>query len=165
MTRPISGVDVAYYFVCKRKLWLFSHGIAMEHESDAVKIGKLIDDSTFERERKNQMIDGIINIDFLHGDRVIHEIKTSDSLAEAHQWQVKYYLYYLKQKGTPLKKGVIHYPKTRRTEDVTLSAADEVRFKNIILPEIRTIMELKNPVKLEKLPYCKKCSYFGFCYV
>lgn len=33
-----TGVQVNYYFVCKRKLWLFSHNIGMEKESEAVKI-------------------------------------------------------------------------------------------------------------------------------
>ncbi|MCM8807893.1 MAG: CRISPR-associated protein Cas4, partial [Candidatus Omnitrophica bacterium] len=38
----ITGTQVAYYIVCKRKLWLFSHQIEMEEFSDYVLIGKII---------------------------------------------------------------------------------------------------------------------------
>ncbi|MCL6617940.1 MAG: CRISPR-associated protein Cas4, partial [Anoxybacillus ayderensis] len=30
----VSGVQMQYYKVCKRKLWLFSKGIAMENEHE-----------------------------------------------------------------------------------------------------------------------------------
>ncbi len=163
-TVRITGVHVTYYFVCKRKLWLYSHGITMEHESQAVKLGKLLDESTFERDRKNVMIDGIINIDFLRGDSMIHEIKSSDALSEAHEWQVKYYLYYLGNKGSQVTKGVIHYPKSRQTEEIVLTPNDRHRLEHEILPAIQAILGQSTPVAIERLPFCPKCSYFGFCF-
>jgi CRISPR/Cas system-associated exonuclease Cas4 (RecB family) len=39
-TDRITGTKIAYYFLCKRKLWLFSHNITFEQESEDVKIGK-----------------------------------------------------------------------------------------------------------------------------
>jgi CRISPR-associated exonuclease Cas4 len=38
----IKGIEVSYYIVCKRNLWLFSHGIDFERFSDDVEIGKII---------------------------------------------------------------------------------------------------------------------------
>ena len=38
----IKGIEVSYYIVCIRKLWLFSHGIDFERFSDDVEIGKII---------------------------------------------------------------------------------------------------------------------------
>jgi CRISPR-associated exonuclease Cas4 len=38
--RSITGTHIAYAFICKRKLWLFAHGIQAEHESDAVRMGR-----------------------------------------------------------------------------------------------------------------------------
>ncbi len=36
-TSPIFiGTQINYYFVCQRKLWLFSHNLTMEHTSDTV---------------------------------------------------------------------------------------------------------------------------------
>lgn len=44
MNANVTGTEFNYYHICRRKLWLFSHGIQMEHTSDNVLIGKLIDD-------------------------------------------------------------------------------------------------------------------------
>ena len=34
-----TGTQLNYYFVCKRKLWLFSHNLEMEQSYDAVLLG------------------------------------------------------------------------------------------------------------------------------
>lgn len=45
MMQPlVTGTEFNYYNICRRKLWLFSHGIQMEHTSDNVLLGKMIDD-------------------------------------------------------------------------------------------------------------------------
>jgi len=164
MTLP-SGTHIAYFFICKRKLWLFRHHISMEHESEAVKVGKLIDDTTFNRERKSRMVDGVVNMDFIRGNKIVHEIKKSDAQEDAHMWQVRYYLYILKKKGLGVEKGVIHYPKQKKTLEVVLSLEDEVQIETQILPQIQEILSLKTvPEKINK-PVCKKCSYYSFCYV
>ena len=36
------GVKINYYYICKRKLWLFSKGISMEDTSDRAMSGKII---------------------------------------------------------------------------------------------------------------------------
>ena len=38
----IQGIKINYYFICKRKLWLFSKGITMEQENDRVMSGKIV---------------------------------------------------------------------------------------------------------------------------
>ncbi|HLG30213.1 MAG TPA: Dna2/Cas4 domain-containing protein [Candidatus Brocadiales bacterium] len=38
-----TGTQINYFFVCKRKLWLFSRRIEMERESDAVMVNDLDD--------------------------------------------------------------------------------------------------------------------------
>lgn len=42
----IIGAHIAYLHTCHRKLWLFAHGIQMEHASDIVAEGKLISKTT-----------------------------------------------------------------------------------------------------------------------
>jgi CRISPR/Cas system-associated exonuclease Cas4 (RecB family) len=37
-----TGTQVNYYFVCRRKLWLFSRNFEMEQSSDLVLLGKLL---------------------------------------------------------------------------------------------------------------------------
>lgn len=100
-----TGTQVNYYFVCHRKLWLYSHGLDMEHTSDVVYMGKLISEESYQREKKELLIDGAIKIDFLGRDGVIHEVKKSDKVEQAHEFQLLYYLYYLKQKGISNVRG------------------------------------------------------------
>ena len=104
----VTGTQINYYFICHRKLWLFVHGINMEHTSDTVLQGILIDESSYQRKDKGIDIDGNIVIDWIdHLTGVVHEVKKSDSMEDAHRWQLLYYLWYLKQKGVGDLKGEI----------------------------------------------------------
>ena len=47
-TQNVTGTQINYYFICKTKLWLFSHHIQMEHENEDVQIGKLIHDTRYQ---------------------------------------------------------------------------------------------------------------------
>ena len=98
----LTGTHLNYYQVCKRKLWLFANGINMEHTSDLVFEGKLIhEDSYPQRSGKYEEIelDGI-KVDFYDSKRkVIHEIKKSNKVEAAHEWQLKYYIYVFERNG------------------------------------------------------------------
>jgi len=59
----LTGTQVNYYLICQRKLWLFSHNINMEHTSEAVEIGSLVHEHSYERKNKELVFDGI-KIDF-----------------------------------------------------------------------------------------------------
>ena len=108
--KKVTGVMVYYYFVCKRKLWYFSNNLNMESTSELVGIGKLVDETSYSRERKNILIDEVINIDFLKNWKVVHEVKKSKKIDEASKWQLKYYMWVLKNKGVQIEKGILDYP-------------------------------------------------------
>lgn len=79
MDSEITGIMVYYYFVCKRKLWYFCHGIQMEAENENVQLGKLLDDSSYSRDSKHVLIDNMINslISFVNSlvyTRILSEI-------------------------------------------------------------------------------------------
>lgn len=61
----ITGVIIYYYFICHRKLWYFCNEINMEQNSELVSIGKILDETTYNRENKSILIDDTINIDFI----------------------------------------------------------------------------------------------------
>lgn len=164
MQREISGTMFYYYFVCKRKLWFFANEIQLESENEDVIIGKLIDENSYSRELKHILIDNTVNIDFIKEWKILHEVKKQKSVEEAGIWQLKYYIYFLRQRGIKIEKGVLDYPKLKKREEIFLSKEDEERIKNILL-EIREIINLKQPPKLEKLKICKKCAYFEYCYI
>ena len=93
-----TGTHFNYYLICQRKLWLFANGIQMETTSDLVYEGKLLHETSYPRRAEKYQeieLDGV-KIDYYDPrNKVIHEIKKSDKHEEAHEWQVKYYLYVL----------------------------------------------------------------------
>jgi CRISPR-associated exonuclease Cas4 len=162
----ITATHINYLHVCHRKLWLFSHALQMEHTSDAVTEGKLIGESTYpQRAEKYTEVefDGV-KIDFYDAkNRVVHEIKKSAKIEEAHRAQVKYYLYVLAKNGIADVRGILEYPKQRHTEGVELEADDWDKITGW-LAEIDRIVNLEDCPKVLDKPVCKNCSYFDFCY-
>ena len=162
----MTGTQFNYYQICHRKLWLFSNGINMEHTSDLVYEGKLIHESSYPQrsERYEELeIEGI-KIDFYDTrNKVIHEIKKSDKIEVAHEWQLKYYIYVLERQGIEGVTGLLEYPTMRHTAKVELTEAD----KQYI---IRIEKEIEALVKADDCPpainskICKNCSYYEFCY-
>lgn len=157
------GTQVAYAIICERKLWLFSKDIGLEHTSEQVNLGKVLDENTFREEE--HLIDDYTSLDFVKvNDKVVvHEVKLSSSLEEAHKWQIKYYMYYLKSKGIEIDHGVLHYPKAKQTEKVFLSDKD-IEMLDEVFKKIDILLSLPQPPKVINKPYCRKCAYFEFCY-
>lgn len=61
----VTGMQIYYYYVCKRKLWYFSNELTMESENENVKIGKIIDETTYKNKKKHILINNTINIDYI----------------------------------------------------------------------------------------------------
>jgi len=160
----ITGCMINYYFICQRKLWYFCHQIQMEYNSELVQIGKVIDQTSYGREKKSIMIDNTICIDFIDGKGVINEVKKSDSMEYAHIWQLKYYLYYLKLKGIEDLAGSLDYPKLKKKIRLELGD-DDILFIEKMLIEIQTIKNLELPPAVINSPICQKCSYYELCYI
>ena len=164
---PLTPTHINYYHVCHRKLWLFHHGIRMEHNSDTVTEGKLIHETSYPQRAAKYTELELPNakIDFYDAKtQTVHEIKKSDKVESAHIAQVKYYLYLLEAAGVENPKGLIEYPKLRQTETVALTEED----KNIIpqwLDDIARIVALPTAPPLLHSKICKQCSYYDFCYI
>jgi CRISPR-associated exonuclease Cas4 len=162
----VTGTIFNYFMVCRRKLWLFAHGITMEQESELVYEGKLIHENSYPERNPNYEeieLDGI-KVDFYDArHHVIHEIKKSDKLEAAGRWQLKYYLYVFEMHGVKDIKGVLEFPKQRKTENVTLTDEDRQKIKDM-LADIEKACEEKACPPLLKKERCKQCSYYEFCY-
>jgi len=169
----ITGVQIEYYFHCKRQLWLFAHNIQMERENENVSIGKVISENTYKREKHEvEITDEIekigVKIDFIDTrNKVVHEIKKTDSFEEAHKWQLLYYMYVLRQRGVEVCKGIIDYPKQRKITEVTLNDDTEKNLMDII-KSVNDVCGSDEPLKVEetgvKKNVCRKCSYYELCY-
>ena len=164
MDREITGVMVYYYKVCQRKLWYFYHEIQMEQDNENVKIGKAIDENTYKRDEKHINIENIINIDFIKSTGVLHEIKKSKKIEEASLFQVKYYLYFLEQKGVEDIHAKIDYPILKKTLDINLTKEDIIEIEEG-LNEIKRIVQLQYPPALHKKSICKSCAYCDLCFI
>jgi CRISPR-associated exonuclease Cas4 len=162
----LTGTHIAYLHTCHRKLWLFANGIQMEHTSDIVAEGKLIGETSYlDRSVKytELEIDGI-KIDFFDAkNKVIHEVKKSDKVEEAHHAQVKYYLYIMEKNGISGCTAIIEYPKLRQREVVEWEEDDQERILEWIAKANQLIHQADCPDQIRK-PICKKCSYYDFCY-
>ncbi len=158
----VTGTEFNYYLLCHRKLWLFSHDIHMEHTSDSVFMGKLIDEHSYPRAKKEIMIDGVVKIDFMD-EGVVHEVKKSNNMEEAHIGQILYYIYCLRQKGVDIRKGVINYPKQKRLTEVELTPEKEGEIKETI-QKICEVEALAAAPDVLNAKICKKCGYEDFCY-
>lgn len=159
----INGIMIYYYFVCRRKLYYYLNEIRLEAENQDVQLGKLIDENSYSREKKQIMINETISVDFIGKYNVLHEVKKSKSIEEAGEWQLKYYMYYLKQQGVLIEKGIIDYPKIRERQEVSYTKEDEAKIERI-LSEIDTLKTGKVPEKINS-KICKKCAYYEFCYI
>lgn len=161
-----TGTHFNYYLICHRKLWLFANGINMENNSDLVYEGKLIHENSYERrsEKFEEVEVGGIKIDYFdRKNNVVHEIKKSDKKEQAHEWQVKYYLYVLEKHGVMGTTGLLEYPRLHKTHTVELTDAD----RNDIA---RMETEIEQLISAEGCPpaltrsKCSSCSYFDFCW-
>lgn len=170
----LTATHINYLEVCKRKLWLFANGINMEHTSDTVYDGKLLHESSYPQraERYEEMLISaeyeditlIGQIDYFDArNKVIHEIKRSDKVEEAHVRQVKFYLWLLELNGVDGATGILEYPKLRKTDEVLFSDEDRQGLQKSV-SEIQSLIENESCPPTINAKICRNCSYFDFCY-
>lgn len=155
---------IYYYFICERKLWYFINEISMEQNNELVSIGKILDETTYIREKKNIMIDNTINVDFIKNGAILHEVKKTKSIEEAGIWQVKYYMYYLENRGVKNVQAKIDFPLLRETKEITLEPNDRKVLENVI-KNIEELARKEGPPQRIESKICKKCAYYDLCYV
>lgn len=172
----ITATHINYYHICHRKLWLFSNGINMEHTSDIVADGKLLHETSYQQRAEkyreidlsftlNNEIELFGKIDFYDAKaKIIHEIKRSDKIEEAHEWQVKFYIWLLEQNGIHGVHAIIEYPKLRETKEISLTEADRDYLK-LVVNKITALQQSEIcPPRLNS-KICKSCSYYDLCYI
>jgi len=172
----INATLISYFIYCRRRMWFHSNGIRMEHGSDFVAEGKLIGETTY-RQRPEKYTEIEIShqyspnirltckIDFYDAkNKIVHEVKKSDSKEVGHEWQVKFYLWILKLSGVEDATGVIEYPKSKETKKVFLIDDDIQELKGIIQKIKLILLAERIPEKVQS-KYCKNCSYYELCYI
>lgn len=173
-TPRLTGTHLNYLLVCHRKLWLFAHGISMERENDDVQIGRQIGAQAYGRQEKEINLEDTAVLDWVEhkpgddGALIVHEIKKSKAMSEAHRLQMLFYLDFLKSKGVPAR-GLIDYPEIKARETVELDAEGEEMLSQARLDAAAIIASETVPPRLDaispkKVAFCLKCAYCDFCY-
>ncbi len=162
----ITGTHFNYYLICHRELWLYANGINMESTSDLVYEGKLLHETSYQRrsEKYRELeLDGI-KIDYFDPkNKVVHEIKKSDKHEEAHEWQVKYYLFVLERNGVEGATGLLEYPRLHKTDEVLLTIPNREAIEEMLVKIEALIAREQCPERI-LVTRCKNCSYFDFCW-
>jgi CRISPR-associated exonuclease Cas4 len=164
-----TGTQVNYFAVCKRKLWLFSHGVEMERENENVQIGKLVGEQSYSRAQKEIAIDDRIVIDWMEskvgedGVLVLHEVKKSRAVESAHRLQMLYYIFYLQCKGVAAR-GEIDYPLLKKKELIELSPEAEDELLGVLSELEQIVSSPEIPPRLPAKRFCEKCAYYELCW-
>jgi CRISPR-associated exonuclease Cas4 len=157
----IRGVEMHYYAICRRKLWLFHKGIGFENDGhDRVMEGKILHERAYPKMERDTAPEDFVRID-RSDDEFVREIKLTSSMEKADRLQMLYYLYLLKLKGV-CKKGLLSYTKEKKVVEVALDENEEREVKRA-LAGIDQVIRGTIP-SFRKLPYCGKCAYRDFCF-
>lgn len=171
----ITATHINYFIIYHRKPWLFSNGIQMEHTSDIVAEGNLLHEAAYPQRAEKytelglganfENINLLGKIDFYDANKkVIHEIKRSNKIEKAHEWQVKFYIWLLALNGIEDVTATIEYPKMRERKEITFTEADKVYLEEII---IKFMSIINNPICPPTInaKICKSCCYYKLCYI
>lgn len=152
--------------ICPRQAWLMSRQMTADQENSFIDIGRLIDETSFEREKKKiyladigAMIDMVTKKD---GTYFIAEIKKSSGTLPTGIFQLKYYLFLLRKKSI-MVKGIIKIPKEKKSIEVELTQ-DDCETIERKLKELGVILEQEKPPLAKWLGVCPKCGHLEFCW-
>lgn len=158
----IKGLDFFNFATCNTRFWLQHKNIYGNFsENEHVQVGKVLDSYSFLRNKKELIIDGICQIDFISKNNVleIHEIKKGKSISEPQILQVQYYMKILSEITEQEVVGFIHLVQVRKKIKVEQNS-EKVDAKIL---EMNRILDGACP-KPVKIPVCKGCSYQELCW-
>ncbi|MBZ4663988.1 MAG: cas4 [Caloramator sp.] len=160
----VNGTLIWYYNICKREVYLISHGILPNQDDENIDIGRFIHENYYRRNEKEIRFGNVV-FDVMYQNQnklIIGETKKSSKFLEASKWQLLYYLKILNEAGIDAK-GVLQYPEERRRVEVELTDENIIKLKKME-EEIINIIESPLPPKVEECVYCKNCAYREYCY-
>ena len=175
---PIGGMLFSYFLICPRKAWLVRQGIWMEQESEDVALGRLLDETSYSRSEKHldlfattpSGIPLVGKIDrAMLKEGILHETKKGRSCQDAHQWQVRFYLWLLKLNevsgpgGSPFR-GQIDYPALRRSEPVELLDKHVAQLADQTEELVNLLTSDHPPARISQRAFCRKCAFEELCY-
>ncbi len=160
----ITGSMIQAYIICPRQAWLTSRQICPDEDNIYLALGRLIDQQSYGRERKEVRL-GHLCLDLIRrGGKqlVVGEVKKSSRALEAAKLQLAFYLHELAALGIEAE-GELLFPEERRKEKVVL---DEAMSKQVteIKSEVTSLISREQPPLPHKNRRCSKCAYAELCW-
>jgi CRISPR-associated exonuclease Cas4 len=133
-------------------------------DNDFLEIGRLIHDESYRREKKEIQFENskFDMVKSKNGELVVAEIKKSSRFQKATTMQLAFYLWKLEQKGIPAT-GEIRVPKEKIRKTISLTTELKEELKET-LHQIKTIINMEQPIPPRRIKFCKNCSYNEFCW-
>ncbi|MEU8804085.1 CRISPR-associated protein Cas4 [Spirillospora sp. NPDC048819] len=157
----VGGVHIKYLYHCRRQLWLYLRGVRPEHLSGLVQLGEVVHETSFTR--SNPIDLGAAKLDFIDGQRWVHEVKSSTRMTPADEAQGRHYCLRLEQIGIDARGAILHYPKTRRTHRYPYTP-DAARQAQADIAAVLAVAAA--PVSPDRLARsaCRGCSFTDYCW-
>lgn len=161
----ITGTLIWYYYICQREVWLMAHGITPDQENPNIDIGRMIHETSYNRDKKEIQFDNIKMDIITQGEErlVVAEIKKSSRFEKSATMQLAFYLSKLKENGVEAA-GELRFPTEKRREKLELTD-DIMKELETACDNIKNIIIKPLPPKPEKINYCASCGYNEFCWV
>lgn len=161
----VNGTLINYYFHCKRQCWLHGNRINLEDNSEDVKIGKVIHDIKNEQGKDTEISIDNVKIDKITS-QYLTEVKKSDADVDAAKWQLLFYLKVLKDKGVNRKGKLEFIEKDKTKNTIYVELNDENLLELIqIVEDVEKLLKNEKIPDVEKLPKCRKCAYYEYCFL
>lgn len=164
MEYQVTGTLIWYYYICKREVWLMARHLVPDQEEENIKIGKIIGESSYPRDKKEIDL-GNAKIDLIRtedGKLIVGEVKKTSRFAESASKQLLFYLLQLKEMGIEAK-GELMIPEEKQKYDVELNAESEAELLEVI-KDIEGIIREEYPPAATKIKFCRNCAYSEFCW-
>ncbi|MBN7771882.1 CRISPR-associated protein Cas4 [Clostridium aminobutyricum] len=161
----VNGTLINYYFHCKRQCWLHGNRVNLEDNSEDVKIGKAIHELKQEQNKETEISIENIKIDKLSAE-YLTEIKKSDADVNAATWQLLLYLKILKDKGID-RKGKLEFIEKNKSKNIIYVELDDEKIAELdqVVREIEVLLQQATVPVVSKMPKCKKCAYYEYCFI
>ncbi|GII76650.1 CRISPR-associated protein Cas4 [Sphaerisporangium rufum] len=157
----VGGVHVKYLYHCRRQLWLYARGFRPEYLNATVELGEAVHETSYSRSSPVDL--GAAKLDHLDGAAWVHEVKSSSRPSRADTAQAIHYCHRLHAIGVPAQGGILHYPKTRRTERVHYTPETAAQAEADIAEVLDVVSAATSPPLLAR-SRCKGCSYLDYCW-
>jgi CRISPR-associated exonuclease Cas4 len=161
----VGGTLIWYYYICKREVWLISHQLTPDQENTNIAIGRIIDATSYSREKK-QLAVGASKMDIYRladGKLVVGEVKKSSKYRDSARMQLGFYLKELATRGIEAT-GELRFPEEKTRELVELDEKLKSELELVERDILRIVYQVQPPPPV-KNKYCRNCAYAEFCWV